>query len=211
MDFSFNYITLIGYTAQILFFSRFAVQLILSEKARASLSPTIFWKLSLLACYIMIIYGMLRNDFSIIEGQFIGYFVYIRNIQLKGAWKQFPKILRTLFITIPIVAIGYGLFYYDEILLPLFKNPSISLNWMIIGIIGQTIFASRFILQWAYSEYKKESIFPTIFWVISIIGSSLIFIYAIERADMVLLLGHGFGIIVYARNLYLRRVENKNK
>lgn len=209
MNFELNYITLIGFLAQGLFFTRFAVQLILSEKAKASLSPTLFWQISLLACGVMTVYGVLREDFSIIEGQLIGYFVYIRNLQLKGAWGQFPKFLRWLFIATPIVVIAYGVIHYEEVMLPLLKNPSIPLSWMLLGAIGQAIFASRFVFQWVYSEYKKESVFPTMFWIISIIGSTLIIIYGIYRWDLVLLLGQGFGLIVYSRNLYLKKMENK--
>lgn len=211
MDFEFNYITLIGSFAQILFFTRFAVQLFVSEKAKASLSPTLFWQISLIACYVMIIYGTLREDFSIIEGQLIGYFIYIRNLQLKGAWKQISPILRWIFLITPLLAIGYAVLNYEEVLLPLLKNPSVPLSLMLLGIIGQTIFVSRFVFQWVYSEYKKESVFPTIFWVISIIGSLLIIIYALYRWDLVLLVGSGFGFFVYSRNLYLRMLEKKNK
>lgn len=211
MIFDISYITLIGFIAQGLFFSRFAVQLFLSEKAKASLSPSIFWQLSMLACYLMITYGLLRSDFSIIEGQFIAYFIYIRNLQLKGVWKQIPKILRALLLLTPMIAVGYGIMHYEEVLKPLFTNPSIPLSWLVLGTIGQTIFASRFIYQWIYSEYKKESIFPLGFWVISIIGSAIITVYAIVTKDLVLIVGQGFGLLVYSRNFYLRTLENKKK
>lgn len=209
MAFDINYITLIGFIAQGLFFSRFAVQLFVSEKARASLSPAIFWQLSMLACYLMMTYGFLRNDFSIIEGQLIAYFIYIRNLQLKDVWRQIPKMLRILLVLTPLVAIGYGILHYEEILKPLFYNPSIPLSWLLLGTIGQTIFASRFIYQWVYSEYKKASIFPLGFWVISMVGSAIIIAYALFAKDLVLLIGQGFGLFVYARNFYLRTLENK--
>lgn len=211
MTFDISYITLIGFVAQGLFFSRFAIQLFLSEKAKASLSPAIFWQFSMAACYLMITYGFLRDDFSIIEGQLIAYFIYIRNLQLKDVWHKIPKLLRMLLILTPIAAIGYGIYHYEDVLKPLFTNPSIPLSWLLLGTIGQTIFASRFIYQWIYSEYKKESIFPLGFWVISIVGSAIIILYAIFAKDLVLLVGQGFGIIVYSRNFYLRTVENRNK
>ncbi len=195
--------------AQGLFFSRFAVQLFLSEKSKASLSPTIFWQLSMLACCLMMTYGFLRDDFSIIEGQLISYFIYVRNLQLKNAWKSLPKVVRIMLFVLPIAAICFGVYHYDEVLKPLFSNPSIPLSWLILGTIGQTIFASRFIYQWLYSEYKKESIFPLGFWVISIVGSAIITSYAIFTKDIVLLVGQGFGLLVYSRNFYLRILENK--
>ncbi|PVX51735.1 lipid-A-disaccharide synthase-like uncharacterized protein [Balneicella halophila] len=209
MGFEITYVALIGFIAQGLFFSRFAVQLILSERAKASISPSIFWQLSLIACYLMMTYGYLRNDFSIIEGQIIAYFIYIRNLQLKGVWGKVPKLIKLILIATPILVIGYGLFNYVDIVKPLFRDPPATATWLILATIGQTIFASRFIYQWVYSEYKKESIFPLGFWVISILGSAIITVYAIFAKDLVLLIGQGFGLIVYSRNFYLRLLENK--
>ena len=34
--------------------------------------------------------------------------------------------------------------------------------WLIIGFIGQTIFASRFLVQWVVSERAAKSIIPNI-------------------------------------------------
>ena len=36
--------------------------------------------------------------------------------------------------------------------------------WLIVGFIGQTIFASRFLIQWVFSERASKSIIPNIFW-----------------------------------------------
>ena len=43
--------------------------------------------------------------------------------------------------------------------------------WLIIGFIGQTIFASRFLVQWVVSERASKSIIPNVFWWISLGGS----------------------------------------
>ena len=37
-----------------------------------------------------------------------------------------------------------------------------------IGFVGQGLFASRFIVQWIYSEKKGESHIPLVFWYLSI-------------------------------------------
>ena len=45
-----------------------------------------------------------------------------------------------------------------------FLNLStIELIFLIIGFVGQGVFASRFIVQWIYSEKKGESTIPIIF------------------------------------------------
>ena len=75
--------------------------------------------------------------------------------------------------------------------------------FLIIGFIGQGLFASRFIVQWIYSEKIGESHIPIIFWYLSILGGIGLLTYAIFRKDPVIILGQSFGIFVYIRNLFL--------
>ena len=86
-------------------------------------------------------------------------------------------------------------------MLSLLKNYE--LFFLIIGFIGQGVFASRFIVQWIYSERIGESSIPIIFWYLSIVGGICLLIYAIFRKDPVIILGQSFGILVYTRNLIL--------
>ena len=75
--------------------------------------------------------------------------------------------------------------------------------FLIIGFVGQGLFASRFVVQWIYSERKKESSIPISFWYESIFGGIGLLIYAISRKDPVIITGQLFGIIIYTRNLIL--------
>ena len=85
-----------------------------------------------------------------------------------------------------------------------FSNLSnLEIIFLCIGFLGQGIFASRFIVQWIYSERKGESSIPVIFWYLSIFGGIGLLIYAIFRKDPVIILGQSFGIFIYLRNLYL--------
>ena len=77
---------------------------------------------------------------------------------------------------------------------------NIEIFFLCIGFLGQGVFASRFIVQWIYSEKKGESYIPIIFWYLSIIG---LLTYAIFRKDPVIILGQTFGIFIYLRNLIL--------
>ena len=70
----------IGFLAQAFFSARILFQWILSERAKKVLSPSIFWILSILGSYLLVIYGWMRNDFSILLGQFISYYIYIWNL-----------------------------------------------------------------------------------------------------------------------------------
>ena len=82
--------------------------------------------------------------------------------------------------------------------------------FLIIGFIGQGLFASRFIFQWIYSEKKGESSIPVIFWYLSIFGGLGLLTYAVFRKDPVIILGQLFGIFIYLRNLILI-YKNKKK
>jgi lipid-A-disaccharide synthase-like uncharacterized protein len=75
--------------------------------------------------------------------------------------------------------------------------------FLIIGFIGQGLFASRFIFQWIYSEKKGFSAIPVVFWYLSILGGIGLLTYAIFRKDPVIILGQSFGVFIYLRNLIL--------
>ena len=44
---------------------------------------------------------------------------------------------------------------------------STELIFLIIGFLGQGLFASRFIVQWIYSEKQGKSSIPVVFWYLS--------------------------------------------
>lgn len=198
----------IGFIAQILFSSRLVVQWITSEKQKKVITPTLFWTLSLFASFLLFIYGYLRSDFAIMLGQGLTYFIYIRNLQLQGEWVKFPKLIRYLLLAVPTFIVIY---YFNNNVIDrdiLFKNEAIPLWLLVLGIISQVVFTFRFVYQWLYSEYKKQSTLPFGFWLLSLVGSLLILVYAIFRRDPVLFLGHGLGLIIYTRNLILIKKED---
>ena len=84
--------------------------------------------------------------------------------------------------------------------------------FLVVGFIGQGLFASRFIVQWIYSEKKGESHIPIIFWYLSIFGGIGLLIYAIFRKDPVIISGQSFGLFIYLRNLILiyKKKNEKN-
>ncbi|UOQ70878.1 lipid-A-disaccharide synthase N-terminal domain-containing protein [Hymenobacter cellulosilyticus] len=75
----------IGLVSQLLFSSRIVLQWVQSERARRVLVPTLFWKVSLLSSFLMILYGLLRHDPVIVGAQLLSYGIYIRNLQLLGS------------------------------------------------------------------------------------------------------------------------------
>lgn len=75
--------------------------------------------------------------------------------------------------------------------------------WLIIGLLGQGIFAARFLVQWIISEKQKRSVIPLSFWHLSIVGGLILLAYALYKKDPVFILGQAAGLIVYVRNLHL--------
>jgi lipid-A-disaccharide synthase-like uncharacterized protein len=76
-------------------------------------------------------------------------------------------------------------------------------DWAILlGYVAQTLFAMRFVVQWIASERAGRSVVPTTFWVFSIGGGLMLLGYAIYRKDPVFIIGQGFGVFVYLRNMY---------
>ena len=75
----------IGLTGNLMFSMRWIIQLLASEKAKASVVPTNFWFYSLFGGLMILSYGFYRLDPVIILGQ-IGVLVYARNVYflLKG-------------------------------------------------------------------------------------------------------------------------------
>lgn len=73
----------------------------------------------------------------------------------------------------------------------------------LLGLLGQVLFFSRFLVQWIASEKRGRSVVPLSFWYLSIGGGGLLLFYAIWRKDPVIILGQLVGLFVYVRNLML--------
>lgn len=78
--------TLVGFLGQALFFSRFLVQWIASERKKESVVPIHFWYFSIGGGLTLLIYSIHRVDPVFIVGQAAGLFVYSRNLYL--IWRK---------------------------------------------------------------------------------------------------------------------------
>lgn len=193
----------IGFLAQILFSSRLLIQWIQSEKVKKVVTPVLFWQLSLLASFLLFVYGWLRDDFAIMLGQVLTYFIYIRNLQLQGSWQKLHSFFRVFLFLFPVAVVIYSYNNNQFDLQRLLQNDKIPVWLIVLGSVAQIIFTLRFIYQWIYSEKQKASSLPLGFWILSLTGSLLILLYAILRKDPVLFAGHIFGIVVYVRNIFI--------
>jgi lipid-A-disaccharide synthase-like uncharacterized protein len=75
--------------------------------------------------------------------------------------------------------------------------------WLVVGVLGQVCFFTRFLVQWIASERRRESVIPIYFWYFSIAGGVILLAYSIHRRDPVFILGQSVGLFVYFRNLWL--------
>jgi lipid-A-disaccharide synthase-like uncharacterized protein len=198
----------IGFTAQLLFSGRLLLQWILSEKNNKVVTPSVFWKLSLLASFLLFVYGYLRDDFAIMLGQSLTYYIYIRNLQLQGQWKKSPKPLQWLLLMFPVIIVIYGYNNGQYDIVTLFENKAIPTWLLTLGVIAQLTFTLRFVYQWITSEKNKSSQLPIGFWRMSVIGAALILSYAIIREDPVLFIGHCAGLVIYIRNIFIWKKQH---
>ena len=196
-------IYIIGFLAQLLFSARLFLQWIMSERAKKVVSPSIFWKLSLIGAWLLFIYGWLRYDFAMILGQLISYYIYIWNLDKKESWRKVPFGIRYIILLTPVAALFYMVKDIPAFVDQFFRNEDIPLGVLIFGSMGQIIFTLRFVYQWLYSRRKNESMLPLGFWLISLSGSLIIVAYALYRRDPVLIFGQSTGLIVYCRNIYI--------
>jgi lipid-A-disaccharide synthase-like uncharacterized protein len=80
-----------------------------------------------------------------------------------------------------------------------------STTWIVLGLLGNAAFFSRFLIQWIASERARDSVIPKAFWYLSLIGTVLLLGYAIHRRDPIFILAYLPNAVVYIRNLVLIR------
>jgi lipid-A-disaccharide synthase-like uncharacterized protein len=78
-------------------------------------------------------------------------------------------------------------------------------GWLVLGFVGQAMFAGRFLVQWIASERKRASVVPVAFWWLSLAGGGTLLAYAVHRRDPVFIVGQAVGLFVYGRNLSFLR------
>lgn len=72
----------LGLLGQAVFFARFFVQWIASERKKRSVVPLAFWYLSIGGGLILLAYALYRRDPVFIVGQAAGLLIYTRNLIL---------------------------------------------------------------------------------------------------------------------------------
>lgn len=109
----------------------------------------------------------------------------------------------------------YGLGYFLGHLLDKWHAYFTGMNsgdlaWLTIGLVGQSMFMMRFVVQWIHSERHQKSVIPVSFWYLSLAGGLVVLAYGFHKAEPVIILGQLPGTIVYTRNLMLIYREQRD-
>lgn len=163
-----------------------------------------------MASFLFLIYGLLRHDIVILLGQTISFYIYIRNLQLKGFWKNIPVVLRWLITPLPFMLFLWIGLTDPQSFHTILSKSDFTDRIIIIGTIGQLLLNLRYLYQWYYSEKANESLLPLGFWLISAVASVLVVFYALQRLDPVLLVSQSMGFVAYSRNIYLSFFRRAN-
>jgi lipid-A-disaccharide synthase-like uncharacterized protein len=87
------------------------------------------------------------------------------------------------------------------------KSP-VDIAWFVVGLVGQVLFASRWLVQLLASERTGKSTVPASFWWLSIVGGLLVLAFGLHDRNAVIVIGQ-WGVLVYLRNLALLRREQR--
>lgn len=199
----FTFTLFVGLMSQLCYALRQLVQWVMTERLKRVVSPTGYWAFSLAGCCFMLWYGWLREDIVILTGQILSFYVYVFNLDYKGAWRRVPRPVRIALYFVPVIALIATIANAPHLVDRFLHNPDIPLGLMIYGTCAQLIFLSRYAYQVAYSHKRHESCLPPVFWLISIVGASLTLIYGIIRHDFILMLGQSVSILIFSRNLWV--------
>ena len=88
---SMNPIVIVGFVGQGVFFMRFLVQWLASEKEQKSVIPIAFWYFSIGGAFLLLLYGILDRDPVILIGQSTGLLIYLRNLHFIRLQKREAK------------------------------------------------------------------------------------------------------------------------
>ncbi len=79
----------------------------------------------------------------------------------------------------------------------------------VIGFLAQVCFSGRLLFQWIMSERAKQVVSPSIFWLLSLLGSYLLFFYGWLRSDFAIILGQLISYYIYIWNLDIKNEWKK--
>ena len=209
--------TILGIAGAIIFYGRFYVQWVVSELHKRSVMPIAFWYMSAAGSLMLLVFAVVTRSPLGALGQNMNIVIYSRN--LVHIWRNEGKLpkhrdiaLHILVVIIALTAVAFVAWtWYRE-----YQNtqhaPADTARtvwiWLAVGVMGQALFALRFLGQWIVTEMRRESVVPAFFWHLSLIAAALQCAAFLQRAvsgqtqEWVFAAGMAATMLIYARNIY---------
>ena len=205
----------LGVSGAAVFYGRFYIQWIVSERAGKSVVPVVFWYMSGAGSVALLLYGVFYQHSPVAAlSHCFNSVVYSRNLvhiwNEKGALTRRASLVFqgavALFVLAGLVMVVYTWLYeYHQVRHETRAVVVRTWVWIGVGVVGQALFAARFAVQWLVSEMKKRSVIPTSFWYLSITASLLLMSSHLQRQEWLYALGLVATLPVYVRNIMLIR------
>ncbi len=202
-------------TGAVIFYGRFYVQWIASERRGRSVMPVVFWYMSGAGSVVLLLYGVFYQHSPVgALSHCFNSVIYARN--LVHIWRERGVLTRrlsllfhgsvALFILAGVAMVAATwLHEYHQTRGGAPGEAARAWLWIGVGVAGQALFAGRFILQWAATEMKKRSVVPPAFWYLSVAASLLLMASHLQRMEWVYAAGLAGTLVVYVRNIHLIR------
>jgi len=198
------------WAGQACYFSRFLVQWRMSEKAKKSVTPRVFWWLSLAGVLLAGTGAFGEKEWILVPAFIVNGFLYTRNLMLSSKTGASPLGPAPAML-FGLVAAAFVLYFGMD------QTPELEQGaelWILAGILGQAIWGTRFLVQWFLSERLGKSHFPIGFWWMSIAGAMLNLTYTAWLGKPHFMAAYLIAWFVPVRNLILesklRRAADPN-
>ncbi len=203
---------IIGGVAAVIFYGRFYLQWIASERAGRSVMPVAFWYMSSVGSLMLLGYGAATGSANGTLSHSFNIVVYTRN--LIHIWREQGTLtparasaVKALVVVVALVATSVLAYTWWHKFLETqgFSQEEARKTWfwIAVGAAAQGMFACRFIVQWIASEAQQKSVIPVAFWYLSLAAGTLLFLAHLNQAEWVYAAGVASTVLIYARNLWL--------
>jgi lipid-A-disaccharide synthase-like uncharacterized protein len=201
----------LGSVGGLIFYGRFWVQWIASERKKQSVIPVAFWYMSSIGALMLFTYDVLIVSPGAAFGVCFNILVYSRN--LAHIWREQGALTKKLNVAVHAVAAVIAavavvftvVVWVWEIQENRMLDPAkAAQNWFWLKVwgVGQVMFFLRFFIQWLVTEIKGKSVVPAAFWYLSL-GAALCQAPSfVQQRDWVNSIGMTASIFIYARNLW---------
>ncbi len=204
----------VGTAGAVIFYGRFYVQWIASELKKRSVVPIAFWYMSSVGSVLLFAYGAYLKSPVGTLSQTFNLVVYVRN--LIHIWREHGTLTKrrriaaygmVVLVTTTAVLLTAHAWFAEYQRTQSVPQPDAHAAWLwiAVGMLGQGLFALRFLIQWIATELRKKSVIPTVFWQISILASLLQAASFVQRHEWPFAVGLIATVLIYARNLWLIR------